>query len=217
LAEIADQRPGVLESQWIPTDPALWTVDRYPDFLAERRRLLAGATNELLVELRAGEVQPTGDLPQSTAINPVYEQDERLTALVELTKELGLAQPKLDHEIVDELSSEVLAIADAVWPEGLQTGLTQPLAFLLEPDEHMEARLGELGYRFYSEYDKLVWHLEDVTGVDIDSDGTVGEPGVGSPSTGPSCWRSRTLTPICMPASRHPSEATCERRAVSPD
>ena len=31
--------------RWIPDDPALWQVERYPDFLAARRELLASAAN----------------------------------------------------------------------------------------------------------------------------------------------------------------------------
>ena len=88
---------------------------------------------------------------------------------------LGLARPVLNHEIVDDHSGEVLAIADAVWPQGVQVGRTQPLAFLLAPDETMELRLGELGYRFFTERRKLDWYIEEVTGVDIDGDGHVGE------------------------------------------
>lgn len=30
------KHPGVLASQWIPTDRSLWAVERYPDFLAAR-------------------------------------------------------------------------------------------------------------------------------------------------------------------------------------
>lgn len=37
-----------LRRQWVPTDPALWTAERFSDFCAERSRLLAGALNELL-------------------------------------------------------------------------------------------------------------------------------------------------------------------------
>jgi hypothetical protein len=37
LAEVEAKHPGVLQSQWIPTDPTLWQVDRYADFLAARR------------------------------------------------------------------------------------------------------------------------------------------------------------------------------------
>ncbi|HYF15521.1 MAG TPA: DUF262 domain-containing protein [Phycisphaerales bacterium] len=37
-----------LASQCVPLDPALWRVERYQDFLTERRRLLANAMNALI-------------------------------------------------------------------------------------------------------------------------------------------------------------------------
>ena len=37
-----------LEKQCIPLDPNLWRLDCYPDFLTERRRLLADACNRFL-------------------------------------------------------------------------------------------------------------------------------------------------------------------------
>jgi hypothetical protein len=48
--------PGVLEkqgeksltAQCVPTDPALWTLDRFPEFLAERHRLLSARVNDFL-------------------------------------------------------------------------------------------------------------------------------------------------------------------------
>ncbi|GAA2423409.1 DUF262 domain-containing protein [Streptomyces glaucus] len=45
MAEIAPER---LAEQWIPGDPELRSLDRFPDFLAARRSLLANALNELL-------------------------------------------------------------------------------------------------------------------------------------------------------------------------
>ncbi len=49
------RHPGALASQWIPQDPALWRIDRYPDFLAARRELLAAAANSFLGQLRSGD------------------------------------------------------------------------------------------------------------------------------------------------------------------
>ena len=176
LAEIAEQHPGVLESQWIPTDPELWKLDRYLDFLAARRVLLADATNRLLDGLLDGA--DVGQAPNDDVltVQTNYVHDERLDRIMKVIADLGLAQPRLDHEIVDDTSGEVLAGADAVWPDGVQVGLSQPLAFLLEPDETMETRLGELGYRFYSDEQKLLWYLEELTSVDLDGDGVTGEP-----------------------------------------
>lgn len=48
LAEIADQDPKRLEAQFVPMDRTLWELDRFPEFLAARRVLLADAMNRTL-------------------------------------------------------------------------------------------------------------------------------------------------------------------------
>jgi hypothetical protein len=48
LAEIADHDPERLEAQMVPMDPRLWELDRFEDFLAARRELLANAMNHVL-------------------------------------------------------------------------------------------------------------------------------------------------------------------------
>ncbi|CAL9373575.1 hypothetical protein [Streptomyces sp. enrichment culture] len=45
MAEVAPER---LTEQWIPADPQVRSLDRFPDFLAERRSMLANVLNELL-------------------------------------------------------------------------------------------------------------------------------------------------------------------------
>ena len=42
-----------LRSQCVPTDPALWRVERYDDFLLHRRRAIADAINDLMKSLEA--------------------------------------------------------------------------------------------------------------------------------------------------------------------
>src|SRR6201999_102735 len=51
LPEIEAKYPGALTKQFVPTDSELWRLDRYEDFLAERRRLIAEAINGHLQEL----------------------------------------------------------------------------------------------------------------------------------------------------------------------
>jgi len=53
LPTIEEKCPGALVKQFIPIDPALWHVDRYEDFLAARRALLARKLNEYLSALNA--------------------------------------------------------------------------------------------------------------------------------------------------------------------
>jgi hypothetical protein len=48
LAEIAAKHPERLEAQCVPMEPALWELDRFQDFLAARRELLAEAINKLI-------------------------------------------------------------------------------------------------------------------------------------------------------------------------
>lgn len=48
LPDVRDKDPLRLTAQAVPTDPALWRVERYADFLAARRTLLADAINGLL-------------------------------------------------------------------------------------------------------------------------------------------------------------------------
>jgi hypothetical protein len=53
LPTIEINYPGALAKQFIPTDPALWKIDRYEDFLKARRELLARRLNEHLQALIA--------------------------------------------------------------------------------------------------------------------------------------------------------------------
>jgi hypothetical protein len=55
--EIEQNHPGALASQWIPTDPVLWKMEHYLDFLDARRELLAIETNKRLAELPHGDLQ----------------------------------------------------------------------------------------------------------------------------------------------------------------
>lgn len=47
LPDVLAADPKRLEAQSVPLDPALWRVDRYDDFLAARRAMLADAINRL--------------------------------------------------------------------------------------------------------------------------------------------------------------------------
>ncbi len=57
LPEVARKFPGALEKQFVPTDPSLWELNRFEDFLAARRALIAQAINERMTELVA-ELEP---------------------------------------------------------------------------------------------------------------------------------------------------------------
>ena len=48
LPEVEENQPGALRAQSVPMDRQLWDPERYEDFLAARRRILAQAMNEFI-------------------------------------------------------------------------------------------------------------------------------------------------------------------------
>src|ERR1022692_1080580 len=159
FAQAESRHPGVLASQWIPADPALWQVDRYADFLAARRELLAAAANDFLGQLRSGasgQGPVLGRLPVvAEAAEEADTRSAEVAALIEELTELGCAEPATDSEISDPADGRVLGIADACWPEGLQPGQGSPVVLKLDPGESGRARLEELGYEVFTSIESL--------------------------------------------------------------
>jgi hypothetical protein len=52
--EIESAHPGVLASQWIPSDPSLWKIAKFREFLEARKVLLAAELNRRMEELLHG-------------------------------------------------------------------------------------------------------------------------------------------------------------------
>ena len=176
FAAVEEAYPGALASQWIPMDESLWSTDRYLDFLEARRELLAAATNELLSSLQSGAA-PDVELE---AIGPVVENDKddierAISDLVEWLERQGYATPELDSEIVDEDTGEVICVAEAVWRDGLQVGIGDPV--VLELDEltvESEAKLAALGFAAFPTPESLKTYVERVEARSSASDQSAG-------------------------------------------
>lgn len=156
--------PGALASQWIPQDPALWRIDRYPDFLAARGKLLAAVANDFLAQLRSGSAAGPGQPLERLTVLTQEEEDagsrrDQVAALVAELGELGCADPAVDCEVPDPATGEVLAIAEACWPEGLRPGQGNPVILRLDPAEAGLARLRELGYEVFTSVSSLRDHV----------------------------------------------------------
>lgn len=101
--------------------------------------------------------------------------DPDIAELLEIVAASRVVIPVTDFELCDDERGEVLARADIAWPDGIQPGLTEPVALLLEPDLSTEQQFGERGYRFFTSKRRLVWHLEQQLGIDIDGNRVIGE------------------------------------------
>ncbi|MGJ7905172.1 GmrSD restriction endonuclease domain-containing protein [Actinopolyspora sp. H202] len=158
FAEVEEKHPGVLASQWIPTDPELWKIERYPDFLQARRELLAEAAQSFLTELRTGETATDREELQPLSIAGDDDMDARVAqvnGLISELVELGCTPPSTDTEIADPRTGRALAVAEAFWPEGLQTGQGSPVVLELDTADADLPRLEELGYEVFTSVDAL--------------------------------------------------------------
>ena len=160
--EIEQNHPGALASQWIPTDPALWKIENYRDFLEARRELLAAETNRRLAELLHGDLQwlegaakPAESSPMVAFIGGIAsevaeEEEEELETLNDWVEAQGLPRGVLAFDFADEVSGEQKAVFDLAWPNGIQEELSQPVAVLLNETTETLALANRAGYRCFT-------------------------------------------------------------------
>jgi hypothetical protein len=173
LAEVQAKHPGVLESQWIPADPELWRAERYLDFLAARRELLATSAQAFLDSLRATDAPHVeANLERLRVADELVDEPRRaqVRSLIEELDCRGFASPIVDAEIADPVSGAELAIAEAFWPDGLQQGIGEPVVLELDADDADLPRMEELGYKVFTSVDALLGFVEN------ESAAAAGEP-----------------------------------------
>lgn len=152
---------GAVATHWIPMDPELWKVENYEKFLAERRKLLAAAGNDLLKKLFAGDVPEPVAVPALAAPGPaspiivpgdIDSEDEEtsLRACNDWLVGQGLPAGELAYELSDPKSGTPVANLDLAWPNGLQEGLSQPVALLIDEEPDVEEIANKFGFRFFT-------------------------------------------------------------------
>ena len=149
-----------LSSQWIPLDRKLWKIENYREFLSARRELLANAANGFLDSLLAG----SADELALIKLTPVQDEDtaERNADLNKLLLELseyGVSAPELNVEIYHPETQELLGIAEAFWPNGLQPGIGEPVILELDKREIDEEKMDDLDARVFYTIRALKRHV----------------------------------------------------------
>jgi hypothetical protein len=169
--EIEANFPGALESQWIPMDHSLWRIDRYLDFLEERKRLLADRANAILRDLYHEDLptlaapettEPTAP-PQVQIPGGIESADEeaQLNELNQWIAAQGLPEGQMAYELIHPDSGRPIAILDLAWPSGLQVGLSEPVAVLLNEGPELIKLANQQGYKFFTDVDRFKSYVEN--------------------------------------------------------
>jgi len=167
LAEFAAKDESLISSHWIPLDPSLWQIERYRDFLAARRELIAEEANRFLDSLVKGAV-PEG--PEMTSIlereivsipGGVTDGDEEalLGEVNAWVEEQGLPRGELSFELTAE-DGALLGVLDLAWPSGLQEGLSDPATLLIDEEPKLEEIVNQAGYRFFTDVSLFKEYVE---------------------------------------------------------
>lgn len=155
--QIEARHPGALASQWIPTDPALWKIERFLDFLEARKALLAAEANRRFEDLLhddtrwLGTTAPATEAETQTAGGITSEVEEaELEALNDWVDGQGLSRGLLGFDYADPVTGVQKALFDLAWPDGLQPGLSAPIAVLLNEGPDILALASKAGFRFFT-------------------------------------------------------------------
>ena len=142
------KQPGALESNWIPIDHELWKVENYELFLQKRREMLAKGANDFLQSLYYDDVPSTTiETFTDRLVSNVIDEDEenQLAEIAHWMEENGLNSGERNYVIND---NGVDIILDIAWPDGVQTGLSKPLALLLNESDKVCAAANRCGYTY---------------------------------------------------------------------
>jgi hypothetical protein len=155
--ELESAHPGVLASQWIPSEPALWKIGNFREFLEARKVLLAAELNRRMEELLHGDKRwlsgPTATLRPTAEVNggiTSEEEEAQLESLSAWMESQGLPRGMPAYDFADPATGEQKAVFDLAWPNGIQEELSQPVAVLLNESAEMMGIASQAGYRCFT-------------------------------------------------------------------
>ena len=166
-----ERTPGAIETHWISTDPELLKLENYHDFLADRRKRLADTANEFLDKLVGGQVPDPVDMEEADFVQRAVdfvpgsiesdEEEARLEKCNRWCVKRGLPEGEISYELVHLETGKQLAFLDLAWPNGLQSGLTQPVCVLIDEGADVEDAASLAGYRCFSTMKAFRMYVKD--------------------------------------------------------
>ena len=143
-------------------DPALWTMERFRDFLEARKELLAAELNRRMEDLLHGD---TRWLASAAAVAAVpagvpggiasEEEEVQVESLNEWIEAAGFPRGVVAYDFSNPQSGEQKAVFDLVWPNGIQEELSQPVAVLLNEEGQTLALASQAGFPCFTRIDEF--------------------------------------------------------------
>lgn len=157
--EAEGKHSGVLASQWIPADSALWKIERYRDFLEARKELLAKELNRRMEDLLHGDTRwlahsaEASEAPTPQYAGGIHSDDEEaeLESVNKWVTAQGLSEGTLDYDFADPETGEQRTVFDLAWPAGLQEELSEPVALLLNEDASTISMASQAGFKCFTD------------------------------------------------------------------
>jgi len=157
FTEVEKAHPGALASQWIPSDPTLWKIENFREFLEARKTMLAEEVNKCMEDLLHGDTSwlagTMAAVPSQVAVGggiSSEEEEEQLETLNDWMEEQDLPRGVLAFDFADPATGEQKAVFDLAWPNGIQEELSQPVAVLLNESTDIIAIASQAGYRCFT-------------------------------------------------------------------
>lgn len=69
-------------------------------------------------------------------------------------EENGFSGGDINYEVADE-NGEYLATLTLAWPEGIQQGLSEPVAFLMDEDEEVHRSASKHGFKYFDDVEEF--------------------------------------------------------------
>jgi hypothetical protein len=165
--EVEKAHPGALASQWIPTDPSLWKIENYRDFLEARKAMLSAEANKRMEELLHGETRwlegPAAAVPSPISVKGGITSEAEEGALEELNNWIeaqGLPRGIMAYDFADPESGQQKAVFDLAWPSGIQEELSQPVVVLLNEAPETVSIASQAGFRCFTEADDFKRYVQ---------------------------------------------------------
>ena len=147
LPQVEERYPGALVKQFVPMDPALWKVERYPDFLEARRQLIAQKINEFMEGLIA---EP--EIVHRRPINELVSLGESATLEFKSTLQWDVVQNRVNKDLRFSVLKTIAAFLNTaggtlvigVEDDGHILGLAQDLRIMQNSKDRFEQTLMNL-------------------------------------------------------------------------